>query len=136
MADAARSGQLAFCAQDSVALLSRPRPRATAGSTGQGLFALMALRLAGPEARSDLGDPADLCYVRCVRGDLGIGSLTRHAELSSSAVAGQHLAILHDVGRVIAGRGYAAARLWAESCARLTRPRILPPSSRQFGQSC
>jgi carbon-monoxide dehydrogenase medium subunit len=105
MADAARSGQLAFCAQDSVALLSRPRPRAAAGSTGQGLFALMALRLAGPEARADLGGPADLSYVRWVRGELRIGSLTRHADLSSCALAGQHLAILSDVGRVIAGRG-------------------------------
>ena len=105
MAGAAGSGYPAFCAKDSAALLSRPRPRATAGSTGQGLFALMALRLAGPEARADLGDPADLSYVRFVRGELRIGSLTRHADLSSCALAGQHLAILNDVGRVIAGRG-------------------------------
>ena len=105
MADAARSGQLAFCAQDSVALLSRPRPRAAAGAGGEGLFALMALRLAGPEARADLGDPADLAYVRLVSSELRVGSLTRHADLSTSAVACQHLAILDDVGRVIAVRG-------------------------------
>jgi carbon-monoxide dehydrogenase medium subunit len=74
-------------------------------ASGQGLFALMALRLAGPEARAVLGDPADLSYVRCVRGELRIGSLTRHADLSSSALACRHLAILADVGRVLAGRG-------------------------------
>jgi len=105
MAGAARSGHRAFSAEDSVALLSGPLPRASAPAGGQGLFALMALQLAGPEARADLGDPADLSYVRTVRGELRIGSLTRHADLSSSALACRHLAILRDVGRVLAGRG-------------------------------
>lgn len=104
MAGAARFGQ-AFSAEDSVALLSRPQPRAAVPAGGQGLFALMALRLAGPEARAGLGDPADLSYVRIVRGELRIGSLTRHADLFRSALACEHLAILRDAGQVFAGRG-------------------------------
>jgi carbon-monoxide dehydrogenase medium subunit len=64
----------------------------------------MTFRLAEPLALSDLADPADLCYVRIARGELRIGSLTRHADLLSSAVAGEHFAILRDAGRAIASR--------------------------------
>jgi carbon-monoxide dehydrogenase medium subunit len=104
-APSARPGCRAFSAEDSVALLSRPLPRASVPASGQGLLALMALQLAAPQARGALGDPADLSYVRSVGGELRIGSLTRHADLSGSALACQHLAILADVGRVLAGRG-------------------------------
>jgi carbon-monoxide dehydrogenase medium subunit len=104
MADAARLGR-AFSAEDSVALLSRPQRRASTPASGQGLFALLALRLAGPEARAGLGDPADLSYLRIACGDLRIGSLTRHADLFSSALACEHLAILRDAGRAFASRG-------------------------------
>jgi aerobic carbon-monoxide dehydrogenase medium subunit len=104
MADAARSGRV-FSADDSVALLTRPQPGAAVHASGQGLFALMALRLAGPEARAGLADPADLAYVRIVGGELRIGSLTRHADLFRSALACEHLAILRDADRVFACRG-------------------------------
>jgi carbon-monoxide dehydrogenase medium subunit len=104
MADAARPGR-AFSAEDSVALLTRPQPHAAVHTSGPGLFALMALRLAGPQARAGLADPADLSYVRIVGGELRIGSLTRHADLFGSALACEHLAILRDAGRVFAGRG-------------------------------
>ena len=94
----------AFSVDHSVALLSQPCPQAGGPASDLGLFALMTLRLAGPAALGDLADPADLCYVRIAGGELRIGALTRHAELLSSAVAGEHFAILRDAGRVIAGR--------------------------------
>jgi carbon-monoxide dehydrogenase medium subunit len=93
-----------FRADHAVALLSRPYPQAKVQAADLGLFALMTFRLAEPLALSDLADPADLCYVRIARGELRIGSLTRHADLLSSAVAGEHFAILRDAGRAIASR--------------------------------
>jgi carbon-monoxide dehydrogenase medium subunit len=99
----ARFGHGVFSADRAIALLSRPYPTAEAG-TEPGLFALMTLRLAGPAALRELGDPAGLSYVRVVAGELRVGSLARHAELLGSAVAGECLAILRDVGRVVAGR--------------------------------
>ena len=93
-----------FRADHAVALLSRPYPQAKVQAADLGLFALMTFRLAEPLALSDLADPADLCYVRIARGELRIGSLTRHADLLSSAVAGEHFAILRDARRAIASR--------------------------------
>src|SRR2546430_12310879 len=81
-----------FRADHAVALLSRPYPQAKVQAADLGLFALMTFRLAEPLALSDLADPADLCYVRIARGELRIGSLTRHADLLSSAVGGEHIA--------------------------------------------
>lgn len=94
----------AFSADRCVALISQPSPQANVPASDLGLFALMTLRLAGPAALSDLADPADLSYVRIAGGELRIGSLTRHADLLGSAVAGEHFAILHDVRRAIASR--------------------------------
>ncbi len=104
MEEPAQFEHRAFSVDHSVALLSRPYPRAKEPTGDLGLFALMTLRLAGPFALSDLADPADLSYVRIAGGELRIGSLTRHADLLSSAVAGEHFAILRDAGRVIADR--------------------------------
>jgi carbon-monoxide dehydrogenase medium subunit len=96
-------GHGVFSADRAVALLSRPYPPAEVAAE-PGLFALMTLRLAGPAALRELGDPADLSYVRVVAGELRVGSLTRHAELLGSAVAGERLAILRDLRRVVADR--------------------------------
>ena len=100
----------AFSADRCVALISQPHPQANALASDLGLFALMTLRLAGPAALSDLADPADLSFVRIAGGELRIGSLTRHADLLSSAVAGEHFAILHDVRRVIASRSVRCSK--------------------------
>src|SRR6266496_1629975 len=93
-----------FRADHAVALLSRPYPQAKVQAADLGLFALMTFRLAEPRVLSDLADPAGLCYVRIAGGELRIGSLTRHADLLSSAVVGEHFAILRDAGRAIASR--------------------------------
>lgn len=100
----------AFSADRCVALISQPFPQAKVLASDLGLFALMTIRLAGPTALSDLADPADLSYVRIAGGDLRIGSLTRHADLLSSAVAGEHFAILGDVRRVIASRSVRCSK--------------------------
>jgi carbon-monoxide dehydrogenase medium subunit len=63
---------------------------------------MMKLRLAQPETLIDINDLAELSYIRLAGGELQIGALTRHADLLSSAVAGEHFAILHDAERVIA----------------------------------
>ena len=105
MACSAGSGGREFSAADSVALLSRPRERAEVAAGGQGRLALMALRLAAPEARAGLCDPAGLSYVRVLGGELRIGSLTRLADVPGPALACGHLTVSRDVGRVIAGGG-------------------------------
>jgi aerobic carbon-monoxide dehydrogenase medium subunit len=105
MAGGAGSGGPEFSAAHSVALLSRPRERAETTAGGQGRLALMALRLAAPEARAGVGDPAGLSYVRVLGGELRIGSLTRLADVPGPALAGGHLTVSRDVGRVVAGGG-------------------------------
>lgn len=105
MACSAGSGGREFSAADSVALLSRPLERAEVAAGGQGRLALMALRLAAPEAQAGVGDPAGLSYVRVLCGELRIGSLTRLADVPGPALACGHLTVSRDVGRAIAGGG-------------------------------
>ena len=70
---------------------------------GHSLLPMMKLRLARPEHLVDINDLAgELGYVRIDGDDLCIGAMCRHADLLSSAVAGEHFRILHDAERVIA----------------------------------
>jgi carbon-monoxide dehydrogenase medium subunit len=63
---------------------------------------MMKLRLAQPEMLVDINDLTELGYLRVEQSELRIGALTRHAELLSSRIAGQHFPILHDAERRIA----------------------------------
>ncbi|MGO8887105.1 MAG: FAD binding domain-containing protein [Streptosporangiaceae bacterium] len=85
-----------------LALLARSGPEARILAGGHSLIPMMKLRLAQPETLIDINDLAELSYIRLAGGELQIGALTRHADLLSSAVAGEHFAILHDAERVIA----------------------------------
>jgi len=85
-----------------LALLARSGPEARILAGGHSLIPMMKLRLAQPETLIDINDLAELSYIRPAGGELQIGALTRHADLLSSAVAGEHFAILHDAERVIA----------------------------------
>jgi aerobic carbon-monoxide dehydrogenase medium subunit len=86
-----------------IALLERLGPEARLVAGGHSLLPMMKLRLARPEFLVDINDlVADLSYVKIENNELCIGAMTRHADLLSSAVAGEHYRILHDAERVIA----------------------------------
>jgi aerobic carbon-monoxide dehydrogenase medium subunit len=85
-----------------LALLARYGPEARVLAGGHSLIPMMKLRLAQPETLVDINGLTELSYLRLADGQLQIGALTRHAELLSSAPAGEHFAILHDAEKVIA----------------------------------
>lgn len=86
-----------------VALLEQLGPEARLVAGGHSLLPMMKLRLARPEHLIDINDLVDtLSYVRVEGDQLCIGAMTRHAELLSSTVGGEHYRILHDAERVIA----------------------------------
>jgi carbon-monoxide dehydrogenase medium subunit len=88
--------------QHAIELLQRHGPEARVVAGGHSLIPMMKLRLARPDALIDINDLAELSQVR-VDGDmLVVGALARHADLLSSAVAGELFPIFHDAERVIA----------------------------------
>jgi aerobic carbon-monoxide dehydrogenase medium subunit len=93
--------------EHALALLSRPETRVVAG--GHSLIPMMKLRLAQPELLVDINGLAELAFIALDGGQLRIGALARHADLLSSAVAGDHFPIFHDAERVVAD---PIVRLW------------------------
>ncbi len=84
-------------------LLERLGPEARLIAGGHSLLPMMKLRLARPEHLVDINDlVGELGYVKIEGDELCIGAMCRHADLLSSAVAGEHFRILHDAERVIA----------------------------------
>lgn len=88
--------------QHALALLTRYGPEAKVLAGGHSLIPMMKLRLAQPELLVDINGLTDLCYIRRTGNELRIGTLTRHAQLLDSELAGKHFAIMHDAERVIA----------------------------------
>jgi len=88
--------------EHAVTLLARYGTAARVLAGGHSLIPMMKLRLAQPEVLIDINGITDLCYVNLTGTQLRIGTLTRHAQLLDSQVAGEHFAILHDAERVIA----------------------------------
>jgi carbon-monoxide dehydrogenase medium subunit len=88
--------------EHALALLARYGPESRVLAGGHSLIPMMKLRLAQPETLVDINGLSELSYLRVTDGELRIGTLTRHAELLSSALAGKHFAILHDAEKVIA----------------------------------
>ncbi len=88
--------------EHALTLLARYGPEARVLAGGHSLIPMMKLRLAQPETLVDINGLSELSYLRVASGELQIGALTRHAELLSSAPAGEHFAILHDAEKVIA----------------------------------
>jgi aerobic carbon-monoxide dehydrogenase medium subunit len=87
---------------DALALLERHGPEARLVAGGHSLLPMMKLRLARPEVLVDINDLTDLLYIRLDGDTIGIGGMTRHAQLLDSPVLGEHYAIFHDAERVIA----------------------------------
>jgi carbon-monoxide dehydrogenase medium subunit len=88
--------------EHAIALLARFGPEARILAGGHSLIPMMKLRLAQPETLVDINGLGELSYLTVTDGELRIGTLTRHAQLLDSAVAGRHFAILHDAEKVIA----------------------------------
>jgi carbon-monoxide dehydrogenase medium subunit len=93
--------------QHALSLLSRPETRVLAG--GHSLIPMMKLRLAQPEVLVDINGLAELAFIALAGGQLRIGALARHADLLSSAVAGERFPIFHDAEREVAD---PIVRLW------------------------
>ncbi len=85
-----------------LALLSRYAPEARILAGGHSLIPMMKLRLAQPEVLVDITRIEGLRYIERSGSGLRIGTLTTHADLLSSPLAGEHFAILADAERVIA----------------------------------
>ena len=86
-----------------IALLEQLGHEARLVAGGHSLLPMMKLRLARPEHLIDINDlVGDLSYIRVEGDELCIGAMTRHADLLTSAVAGEHFRIFHDAERVIA----------------------------------
>jgi aerobic carbon-monoxide dehydrogenase medium subunit len=92
----------AVSVEHALALLARYGPEARILAGGHSLIPMMKLRLAQPEVLIDINGLTDLCYINLAGAELRIGTLTRHAQLLESSLAGAHFAILHDAERVIA----------------------------------
>jgi len=88
--------------EHALTLLARYGPEARILAGGHSLIPMMKLRLAQPEVLIDINGLTTLCYINLSGAQLHIGTLTRHAELLASRIAGEHFAILHDAERVIA----------------------------------
>jgi len=85
-----------------LALLDRYGAEAKVLAGGHSLIPMMKLRLAQPELLVDINGLTDLRYITRAGKVLRIGTLTRHAQLLESDLAGEHFAIMHDAERVIA----------------------------------
>jgi carbon-monoxide dehydrogenase medium subunit len=88
--------------EHALALLANYGTAARILAGGHSLIPMMKLRLVQPEVLIDINGIASLSYVRLDGGTLKIGTLSRHADLLASEVAGTRFAILHDAERVIA----------------------------------
>ena len=88
-------------ADDAVAKLAEYGDDAKLLAGGHSLIPLMKLRLATPSVLVDIGRVSDLSYIE-ERGDqIAIGALTRHRDLETSTVLGQHVPLLaHAAGFV------------------------------------
>ena len=95
--------------EHALTLLARFGPEARLLAGGHSLIPMMKLRLVRPETLIDINALTGLRYIKVAGGELRIGAMTRHADVLSSELAGQHFAILHDAERVIAD---PIVRLW------------------------
>ena len=95
--------------EQALSLLARYAPGARILAGGHSLIPMMKLRLAQPEVLVDINAITGLRYIEASGAELRIGALARHADLLSSAVAGECFPIFHDAERVVAD---PIVRLW------------------------
>jgi len=87
---------------DAIGLLTQLGPESRVIAGGHSLLPMMKLRLAAPEHLVDINDLAELAYIRLDADEVRVGALTRHRDLYSSPVVGEHFSIVTDAERVIA----------------------------------
>jgi carbon-monoxide dehydrogenase medium subunit len=91
----------ASSADEAVKLLSSGGDEAKLIAGGHSLLPLMKLRLAAPTLLVDVGEIADLSYIRDVGDAIAIGSMTKHHDLEFSDVLGASAPLLrHAAGQV------------------------------------
>jgi carbon-monoxide dehydrogenase medium subunit len=88
--------------EHALSLLGKYGPESRIVAGGHSLIPMMKLRLAQPQALIDINEIADLARISVEEHMLCIGAMVRHADLLSSAVAGEHFPIFHDAERLIA----------------------------------
>jgi carbon-monoxide dehydrogenase medium subunit len=87
---------------EAIRLLSQHGDDAKLLAGGHSLLPLMKLRLAAPAVLVDIGPlSSSLSYVRESGDDVVVGALTRHRDLETSSVLGEHVPLLaHVAGQV------------------------------------
>ncbi len=84
-------------AEAALAALAEHGDEAKLLAGGHSLLPLMRLRLAVPSVIVDIGRLSDLSFVRDDGDDVVIGALTRHRDLETSDVLGEHVPLLAHV---------------------------------------
>jgi aerobic carbon-monoxide dehydrogenase medium subunit len=88
--------------EGAIAALGKHGPGARIIAGGHSLLPMMKLRLASPERLIDINDLHELAYIREDGDELGIGALTRHAELLESEKLATAFPLFRDAENVIA----------------------------------
>jgi carbon-monoxide dehydrogenase medium subunit len=87
----------ASSADEVISALAEHGDEAKVLAGGMSLLPLMKLRLATPTVLVDVGRVPDLSYVRDAGDAVAIGALTRHRDLETSDLLGEHCAALRGV---------------------------------------
>ena len=94
MIPAAFDYEVAGSVDEAVELLAREDAKLLAG--GHSLLPAMRIRVARPSLLVDLGRLSELSYVREDGDGIAIGALTRHHDIATSALLGEHCDLLAD----------------------------------------
>jgi carbon-monoxide dehydrogenase medium subunit len=81
-------------AEEAVSLIGQHGEDAKFLAGGHSLLPLMKLRLAQPSVLVDIGRVSDLSYIRDAGDHIAIGALTRHRDLETSELLGEHAPLL------------------------------------------
>ncbi len=81
-------------AEEAISLIGEHGDEAKFLAGGHSLLPLMKLRLAQPTVLIDIGRISDLSYIRDAGDHVAIGALTRHMDVETSSVLGEHVPLL------------------------------------------
>jgi carbon-monoxide dehydrogenase medium subunit len=91
----------AASADEAIALIAEHGDEAKFLAGGHSLLPLMKLRLAQPSVLVDIGRLRDLSYINDAGDHVAIGALTRHMDIETSDLLGEHAPLLqHAAGHV------------------------------------
>ena len=84
----------ATSAEEAISLIGEHGEDAKFIAGGHSLLPLMKLRLAQPSVLVDIGRVQDLSYIRDAGDHIAIGALTRHRDVETSELLGEHAPLL------------------------------------------